>query len=41
MAEQSINLDLDAVPVREVRINSVTSYQGTAKGLLECAQKDL
>ena len=39
MAEQSINLDLDAVPVREVRINSVTSYQGTAKGLLECAQK--
>lgn len=38
MPKQSINLGLDAVPVREVRINSVTGYQGTAAGLEECVR---
>ena len=39
MPTQSINLDLAAVPVREVRINSVTSYQGTAKDLISCTRQ--
>lgn len=39
MPAQRINLDLAAVPVREVRINSVTSYQGTAEELVGCARR--
>ncbi|MCH3967640.1 MAG: nitrogenase component 1 [Atopobiaceae bacterium] len=39
MPAQGINLELAAVPVREVRINSVTSYQGSAADLVHDARQ--
>lgn len=38
-----INLDLPAIPIRELRLNSITGYQGDAAALVNagrCGLKD-